>query len=490
MYGINTLPYYTSTSLRTSPNYVGGGSLDIYGRQQYGLGKLVKSITRPIAKVLDKIVPNEIKPALPFLAAAGIPLGWGAGLGSFLAPTLSSTLQGAIGSGLLNVGAQASQEGFDKRGLNLGSLALSTLGGALSGPGAATEFGLMKSSPFNYGLGTEADAIRASMASTGADFGSLSGVNLPSNITMPPSTLDTITNTIASIGEKGAGVFEKGRAALERGDIFSKDFLTAVAPGQIGAVADKAYAAAQDAKIKYDEQMAQAGQTVAKSKADQIAYIRSAMQSAGFNDDEISSALTRSGFADGGEVDEDITLSPIQREMANLQLRMYDQQKAQENTIRQREESIKQNQESMMRRAGFKEEDIQRYLSTSNYADGGSSSKSQPMPVNPELLALAIFGKRLDELTSTQKNALSDYVDLPKKAKGGIMDLGGKEMDLRASGGFIPIGRKERADDVPARLSKNEFVFTAKAVRNAGGGDIKKGAKKMYQIMKQLEAKA
>ena len=74
--------------------------------------------------------------------------------------------------------------------------------------------------------------------------------------------------------------------------------------------------------------------------------------------------------------------------------------------------------------------------------------------------------------------------------QGGLMDLKGHEMDFRDGGGFVPLGRKEKADDVPARLSKNEFVFTAKAVRNAGDGDIKKGAKKMYQIMKQLEARA
>jgi hypothetical protein len=46
----------------------------------------------------------------------------------------------------------------------------------------------------------------------------------------------------------------------------------------------------------------------------------------------------------------------------------------------------------------------------------------------------------------------------------------------------------ERADDVPARLSKNEFVFTADAVRNAGDGDIDKGAEVMYNVMKNLEA--
>ena len=69
-----------------------------------------------------------------------------------------------------------------------------------------------------------------------------------------------------------------------------------------------------------------------------------------------------------------------------------------------------------------------------------------------------------------------------------LLDMDGKEMDFRAEGGFVPIGRMERADDVPARLSKNEFVFTADAVRNAGEGDIDKGAEVMYNMMKNLEA--
>ena len=72
--------------------------------------------------------------------------------------------------------------------------------------------------------------------------------------------------------------------------------------------------------------------------------------------------------------------------------------------------------------------------------------------------------------------------------EGGLMNLGGREMDMR-TGGFIPIGKKERADDVPARLSKNEFVMTADAVRAAGGGSVNKGAKKMYNLMNNLEAR-
>ncbi len=72
----------------------------------------------------------------------------------------------------------------------------------------------------------------------------------------------------------------------------------------------------------------------------------------------------------------------------------------------------------------------------------------------------------------------------PRKNPAGIMEL-----DYRAKGGFVPpVGIKEKADDIPAMLSNNEFVFTADAVRNAGGGNVNKGAQRMYGLMKQLES--
>ena len=73
--------------------------------------------------------------------------------------------------------------------------------------------------------------------------------------------------------------------------------------------------------------------------------------------------------------------------------------------------------------------------------------------------------------------------------EGGLMDLGGMEKDYRAEGGFVPIGKKEKADDVPARLSVNEFVMTADAVRGAGDGDIDKGSEVMEGIMENFEEK-
>ena len=61
------------------------------------------------------------------------------------------------------------------------------------------------------------------------------------------------------------------------------------------------------------------------------------------------------------------------------------------------------------------------------------------------------------------------------------------ELDYRNTGGFVPVGIKEKADDVPAMLSKNEFVMTADAVRGIGNGDVETGAQKLYNIMKQAE---
>jgi len=108
--------------------------------------------------------------------------------------------------------------------------------------------------------------------------------------------------------------------------------------------------------------------------------------------------------------------------------------------------------------------------------------------------------KELRELLDSEKGTFTDQGTYRKPANmGGIMggsmpmgeprvNQGGiTELDYRAKGGFVPVGIKEKADDVPAMLSKNEFVFTADAVRGAGNGSIENGAQKMYDTMKNLE---
>ena len=108
---------------------------------------------------------------------------------------------------------------------------------------------------------------------------------------------------------------------------------------------------------------------------------------------------------------------------------------------------------------------------------------------NPDAAAMNENHERYLNFYERTKNAQAEGSKEPVAKKVmPLLDLDGQEMDLRAEGGFVPIGRMEKADDVPARLSKNEFVFTADAVRNAGDGDVDKGAEVMYNMMKNLES--
>jgi hypothetical protein len=124
---------------------------------------------------------------------------------------------------------------------------------------------------------------------------------------------------------------------------------------------------------------------------------------------------------------------------------------------------------------------------TGTYAEGGEVDKSK-------MIKDMLDRGADDDLIKSITKASQEEIDSVKnnqaegKAEGGLMDLGGMEMDLRG-GGFVPLGAKEKADDVPARLSKNEFVMTADAVRAAGGGSVDKGADKMYNLMKDLESR-
>ena len=106
----------------------------------------------------------------------------------------------------------------------------------------------------------------------------------------------------------------------------------------------------------------------------------------------------------------------------------------------------------------------------------------------PPTIQLLANGGRIGYAKGTDKivDQASGIMGLPKRING----AGVKELDLRESGGFIPpVGVKEKADDIPAMLSNNEFVFTADAVKGMGDGNVNKGAQRMYDMMKKLESK-
>ena len=127
-------------------------------------------------------------------------------------------------------------------------------------------------------------------------------------------------------------------------------------------------------------------------------------------------------------------------------------------------------------------------------AEGGGTGSRNRMS---ELMFKLANGTITEEEIIELRNIESSSVFSKGKAQGGrigaqeggIMDLGGMEKDYRETGGFVDLGAEEKADDVPARLSVNEFVMTADAVRGAGDGDIDLGAERMEDLMEKLEAK-
>ena len=134
------------------------------------------------------------------------------------------------------------------------------------------------------------------------------------------------------------------------------------------------------------------------------------------------------------------------------------------------------------------------------YADGGidlSGSAVDPLSDNePDMETLQGIRDYIEYMNEMEKAKAMQLEKVPNpvgRANGGIMQAPGvpqgMELDYRNTGGFIPMGGPEKADDVPAMLSKNEFVMTADAVRAAGGGSVNKGAKRMYDLMDRLEAR-
>jgi len=124
-----------------------------------------------------------------------------------------------------------------------------------------------------------------------------------------------------------------------------------------------------------------------------------------------------------------------------------------------------------------------------------------PLKINQKIDKLLKEGVDIEiikSMTGAPDELIQERIKIIRfsKAKGGVMSIpvrknsaGVKELDMRKSGGFVPIGVKEKADDVPAMLSLNEFVMTADAVRGAGDGNVKKGAQRMYDTMKKLESR-
>jgi len=369
------------------------------------MSKVVKKITKPISKVLDKIVPNEIKPFLPYVAAA-VPFlapasfGAGAGLGGLLK-------RGLLTGALPNTLAQLAQEGNEGE-LNMLSTLMATGAGAMTAGGAGdTLRGMMdpgKAVPIPGG----------SMPGQGIggfkyDPSGISGLGKAKNFLL-----------------KGAG--KLADAAGGARDVLQNPFEESVKLSDIGkaaafpvsqATGDLAYAEGVKALKEFNaaEAAKQVAEAAQKAGMDQeyIDSITSSMGDYGYDQVDIDEILRIHGlFASGGRV---------------------------------------------------------------GFAMGGGEFNE------PDFISMREVVENVDGDEMMEGIMAAGY------NKGGSVLPQGMEMDYRG-GGMIPMGSAERADDVPARVSKNEFVMTADAVRAAGGGSVNKGAQRMYNLMNNLEARS
>jgi hypothetical protein len=560
-----------------------------------------KKIFRPIRKVLDKVVPNEIKPFLPYASAALPFLMPAAASGSFL----NSMMGRALITGGANIGSQLAQEGADDD-INWLSALMAGGTGALSAPGASDYLtGLTTAGRSDAtGIGLSRVLDNRNFLTKAADFG------------------------LGSLA-KGADFIGSAQKTLKNPGLNMETLQAASIPmiqGTGDAMAFEAEAAMREyerALAEYNEQQGAMGTDEGRREA-----ILAAMRAYNHPEDLIEETLAELGLRDGGRVGlafggipaavQAVKDKTYKEDMALLEMDIDWVSLAQEfeetfNRPHQNDKELfdfyrdKYGADGIAKRTEIEEK------FTETAANGGIMSQRKPfvsggigkglmkllgkgddavdvvkqeeifregpitanflenvddkmikkfirtrdtggvggygmyenfaeMPAGlqaaelisrikkadgtidyaaaeifigrklkgnetiDELIAMVVRPQNIaDQMTKIKKTsdelgkAMTEYENIykPKRADGGIMNynMGGSvlpngiEVDYRG-GGFIPMGSKERADDVPARVSKNEFVMTADAVRAAGGGSVQQGAKKMYELMNNLEARA
>ncbi len=345
-----------------------------------------------------------------------------------------------------------------------------------------------------------------------------------------PSASQFFTNL--SKGAEGSGIMAQGQrflgdtlakgsdimsAGLKEG-LFSKAGLKAAALPAATATGDLMFAQAKRDQDEYDDMMAAEAESEYASDEARAFAIRQSMESYGFTEQEILDAIAAAGYKAGGRVgfsSGDYVGSSDNETMEDeydsyiKEIEMIGDKPMSFSSFKKMIESDYAKGGRVGLRFGGIGEAIENIEDTEikESAKFASSMGDMDIPMMDLVEEFEIIFKRkpnsLDEIKQFYKDFYEykgpgDDVKIKEKIKetmvmkakdGGLMNLGGKEMDLR-SGGFVPIGKKERADDVPARLSKNEFVMTADAVRAAGGGSVNKGAKRMYDVMNKLEARA
>ena len=435
------------------------------------MGKVVKSVgkaVKGVVKGVSKIIPNEIKPILPY-AALFIP-------------------------GLQGVGGLLSQYGISNPILQKMLISGATRG--LTDSNAS-----IKDILTTGALASAPDIIQSGLGSLGEY--------------LSPQTAEALKGTLGNVGSTSSIPISQqiGNLATQaaNSDILNSlvnpqglmQTAKSVALPSSVEYGKNAVEAAQKAKEDYERENANfqnfAGQQLADFNLGRRNAILASMGRAGFGSDEINATLAQLGLRNGGRVGAmDGGIMNTRRGLVNAPggysgnryvqlLQLLEEAKASGDL-----DKIKEVESDLYREYNKKEigGSIDGIKALKQKIKDYSNFKKEKRTYEQE--DEKMYKNREKEIEKKQFNDYLENLYGVEAKNGGLMGLkmGGTpiEMDYRM-GGFIPVGSKERADDVPARLSKNEFVMTADAVRAAGGGSVNKGAQRMYNLMNQLEGR-
>ena len=415
----------------------------------------LKKLTKPISKVLDKIIPNEIKPALPYLSAfAPFMMGPGiVGASGFQGALANPWLRASMAGGL-NIGSQLAQEGSegDFSGISALLAAGTGYGTAAGAPGALSG---MKTDVSDFAVDASGNPIQRSFLQKARDTG----------ITGLEKASEFLTGAGETIRDPSAWGMNKETLGA---------FATPITQG----TADLAMADARRALADYNAGLEEGTDAWYDDNARRVA-IRSAMEAAGHVEETILDALASLGLRQGGIVG----------------LKKGGRIGYQEGELVEESEVVEESKGDNMlveiAKVIFKLVPPTSFMFAAKdaydmYQNLEDEDKQKVQDIGKKGLRFA----GIPGMAASAGMSLMDKFKGKEMADGGMMTVlpKGTEMDYRG-GGMIPMGSKERADDVPARLSKNEFVMTADAVRAAGGGSVNRGAKRMYNLMHNLEAR-
>ena len=455
---------------------MGGGMMYPDMRQGYGLGSFVRKITKPI----KKLVKSDVGKA----ALAGLAIY--AGGGGF-APGGFSFLGGSGSPGLLGAGGKFSL-GQSFLGNKIGGTALGkNLFGNITNPGGPGRTGglLSKLNPFGKGSGGLGSIF--GIGALGAGLGAL----------MAPQEEDESDTDYA--------------ARKAKVDPYLRRYYTQANPD---ASQDQVDAFVKANTTEYSPE-------VRLAKGGRVGYKLGTPKPMIQDDEEKdyrSKALSAMYFGGGRKNFQEGTENPMivpmempaemrmERELMQKQMEKERRMNLLQQVIAGKDsfepETYNRIKEDLMKKIGKTpsiklKKQTEGILSITGEDDEGPAgvmySDEENNPITKEQ-AMELFNRQaMEENKNRNKKKTKEMMSIftENKADGGLMGLkmGGvpMELDYRANGGFVPIGKKEKADDVPARLSKNEFVMTADAVRGMGNGSVQEGAQRLYDQMKQAE---